>query len=502
MIKKMSGVILLLSLLVAILFFRFWQLDQFPLGFFPDESSIAFNAYAIAKSGVDEHGVRLPVYFKAFGEYKNPLFIYASVPVIQVLGLSRYSARLVSALLFVMAAGVLVVILKQQAGDNRQNRWPIILAGTFFLALPWTFLLGRVVFEIAAFPLLFFAGLLCLVKFDHQVNSRRQLFWWLGFTVSMGLLFYSYTVARFLAPILWLVAGGLWRKKLGPVRLVVSGLVFGLFLWPAVWWESAYPGSLLARYQMVATEASYFDYLINYLKHVSPYFIFSLGDGNQRHSIVGQGLLYASTLPFCVVGLWQICQQESRKLGSWLVAGLLLSPIPASLTLPVPHVLRVVGLMSILSYLMGLGVVSMWQRQSQRKIAVALSLMILFQSVIFLRYYFTQYQFESGAWFEVETVEALEAAVRIPNKEQYLISDRLYPGSYATAYFALAEHQRLSPAEVMARTTLVHINTEFFQQYDHGVVVMTTSECQDHIVILQQFPLEFENNSVCMYSLH
>ena len=47
-----------------------WYFDS-PLvttpGFFIDESSIAYNAWSIARSGVDEHGARVPVYFAAFG---------------------------------------------------------------------------------------------------------------------------------------------------------------------------------------------------------------------------------------------------------------------------------------------------------------------------------------------------------------------------------------------------------------------------------------------------
>ena len=52
-----------------------YRIATLPEGFYVDESSIAYNAHLIAQSGHDEHGVAWPLYFKAFGEYKNLLYI-------------------------------------------------------------------------------------------------------------------------------------------------------------------------------------------------------------------------------------------------------------------------------------------------------------------------------------------------------------------------------------------------------------------------------------------
>ncbi|MGZ7041112.1 MAG: hypothetical protein ACXVH7_04900, partial [Thermoanaerobaculia bacterium] len=47
-----------------------------PPGFYLDEASIGYNALTIAQHGVDEQGERFPLYFRAFGEYKNPTYVY------------------------------------------------------------------------------------------------------------------------------------------------------------------------------------------------------------------------------------------------------------------------------------------------------------------------------------------------------------------------------------------------------------------------------------------
>ena len=49
-------------------------------------------------TGRDEHGELFPIYFKAFGEYKNPVFIYACVPVIGLFGPEVFAVRLTSVL--------------------------------------------------------------------------------------------------------------------------------------------------------------------------------------------------------------------------------------------------------------------------------------------------------------------------------------------------------------------------------------------------------------------
>src|SRR5215831_801223 len=51
-----------------------------------DSSSIALNAWTIASSGIDEWGNSFPVYFQAFGEYKNPVYIYALAAVFKIFG--------------------------------------------------------------------------------------------------------------------------------------------------------------------------------------------------------------------------------------------------------------------------------------------------------------------------------------------------------------------------------------------------------------------------------
>jgi hypothetical protein len=85
-------------------------LGSAPPGLYNDEASIGYNAWTLAHHGVDEHGVAHPLFFEAFGEYKNTVYIYALAPLTWVLPLTPAVERLPAAL-FGLATVILVGLL-------------------------------------------------------------------------------------------------------------------------------------------------------------------------------------------------------------------------------------------------------------------------------------------------------------------------------------------------------------------------------------------------------
>src|SRR5437588_5854254 len=77
---------------------------KIPPGSFIDESSVGYNAYLIAQTGHDEIGVAWPLYFRAFGEYKNPIYIYLLAALYRFTGPSISVARMFSATAGLIAA--------------------------------------------------------------------------------------------------------------------------------------------------------------------------------------------------------------------------------------------------------------------------------------------------------------------------------------------------------------------------------------------------------------
>src|ERR1043166_5012720 len=164
--RRRFQIIVLLVLIAggALLYTR--SLTTNPAGFYIDESSIAYNAHSIAQTGHDEHGEAWPLYFRAFGDYKNPVYIYLLAGIFKLTGPSILAARLLSALLG-FAAALLIGLLAWQITKRRAVALALTMTA---LLTPWLFELGRVVVEVSLYPLLV-AALLLLV---HRVSKKEK----------------------------------------------------------------------------------------------------------------------------------------------------------------------------------------------------------------------------------------------------------------------------------------------------------------------------------------
>ena len=120
-----------------------WDVPQNPPGFHVDESSVAYNAQLIATTGKDEHGESWPLFFRAFGEYKNPVYIYLLASVFRFTGPGIAVARESSAIM-----GLLAGVLLGWLALRLSGRW-MVAALVLLTAMltPWLFELSRVVVD-------------------------------------------------------------------------------------------------------------------------------------------------------------------------------------------------------------------------------------------------------------------------------------------------------------------------------------------------------------------
>ena len=93
---------LFIATLVVGIFLRFYRLGGIPDSLNWDEVSWGYNAYSILKTGHDEHGAFMPLSFKAFGDYKQPVYVYLTSLSVGLFGLNPFSVRFSSAFLGVL----------------------------------------------------------------------------------------------------------------------------------------------------------------------------------------------------------------------------------------------------------------------------------------------------------------------------------------------------------------------------------------------------------------
>ena len=346
--------LLLILTLAALL--RLWHLDQLPPSLNWDEVSHGFNAYSILKTGRDEWGTTLPLIFRAYGDFKLPLYIYLSTIPVFLFGLNPFSVRLLSVL---SGLGLVLVayLLGKNLGKNRQTGY---LSALLTAISPWPLFLSRVAVEANLAAFLFSLGAyftIIALKKDQKKPLFLAFFLW-------GLSLHTYNSARILVPIslLFLFLLFLKQKKLknfftaSSLILIFSLPIFfqlfnksasARFSWVTLVDQGAINEIIEDRQssslpapisRLIYNRPSYFlsHSAKNYILHFSPSFLFKGGGSHYQFSLPGFGLLYLVCAPFI---LWGACflLKQKQFLPLFFVA---IAFLPSAITRDSPHVLR------------------------------------------------------------------------------------------------------------------------------------------------------------------
>ncbi|PYS67038.1 MAG: hypothetical protein DMF73_20255, partial [Acidobacteria bacterium] len=269
-----------------------------PRGFFIDESSIAYNAYLISQTGRDEHGQAWPLYFRAFGEYKNPVYIYLLAAIFRLTGPSILAARLLSVTAGLMTAIVLGVL------SFRITRRRSVALFVMFSALltPWLFELSRVVLEVSIYPLALSLFLLCA----QRVTIRSKWSWReiVPLALTLALLTYTYSIGRLLAPLLGFGLL-LFVRRSGWKSVLSAWALYAVMLTPLAVFKLRNPGALTARFSMItyfkrenSLAQSVLDFLRHYAANINPWRLLVKGDPNsfQMAHVEGTELMLLATV--------------------------------------------------------------------------------------------------------------------------------------------------------------------------------------------------------------
>jgi len=189
--------LVLIVLLAGIL--RFYDIQNVPPGLYIDEVSSAYNGYSVFKTGKDEHGVKYPLWFEAFGEYKMPALVYATGLSTFLLGKSEFAVRLPSALLGTLTVLMLYFLLEKVLLLDRENffKEPIYkylpLLSAFLLAIsPWHIQFSRGAFD--AILALFFYVTGFMLFADYW--EKNKFIYLLSSFLMFSLTLYTYNAYR------------------------------------------------------------------------------------------------------------------------------------------------------------------------------------------------------------------------------------------------------------------------------------------------------------------
>ncbi len=468
-LERVSGALWLLPLLALAFVIYAWRIDVNPPGFYLDEASQSYNAYSIATTGQDEHGVAWPIFFQSWDSTAtgNPVNEYLMAIVFRVFGPSILAARLLS----VTIGFILSLALGILAGRVTGHRWATWIVAASALMTPWFLEVSRLVFEVVLFPLILTAFLL-LLRRVYAKSSWAPLEM-VGLALLLGLLTYTYTIGRLLGP---MFAFGLilFASRSGARSIVATWLLFGLTLLPALAFNLANPGVLGARADLVSyitPGMSVVDIGAQFINHLlgnlSLQRLLLTGDPNIRHHVPVMGSLLAGTLVFAVVGLDRMVHGGWRDPWMRFVGyGLLVSLIPASLTIDEFHTNRLIAFPVFLMVFVAVGVAHLATRSREsRMVLIGLVALTAVQGSVF-QVQFQRYGTERGGAFDAAFPGVFAAALAADSWPIYLRDRGDLPG-YIEAYWYGA-------LRGIDRSAFVHLRSD--ELAPPGAVVLGTDK--------------------------
>lgn len=412
-LQKYQTAFILLCILLFAFLLRGYNLSNNPPGFFADEASIGYNAYTILHFGTDEYGTPFPFFFKAFGEYKNPVQTYSTVPFIALFGLNEFAARLPSVLYGLL--GILAIYLLATSLFHEERYRTLIgyLAALFLAISPWHIQFSRSSLEgLAAYVA--FTMLACYFFLKAQSHPKKLFVSLLFFVLA----FYSYFPARIFIP---LFAGSLfltrYRFFLRHKQLTAQGIVL-LLLCALPILHSIFFVQGMARWQQVNVfsnppeKGSVIGHIAyNYFSHFSPAFLFTTGDIGMpgqfvtRHSVRGMGEFYLFQAVFVIIGLYLLMKKRAYTLLWFFVFWLLFFPVGSMFTLDksaqaTRSVIGVVPFQLLSAYGLAAMLVYKYKHDIHRYFSYSvITLVILSSFLLYSYHYFVEYpRYASNFW--------------------------------------------------------------------------------------------------------
>lgn len=430
--KLFSG--LLILILAATL--RLTALDKFPPLLTQDEASIAYNAWSILQTGRDEWGSSWPLVFSAFGDAKQPVYIYLTSLIFAIFGWGSGQVRLLSAL----AGIVTVALFGWWVWLITKNKNWSLLASLLMATSPWAVHLSRMALESNLALTFFLAGQVMLISSHNQPKQRKKYFYFFSAAV-MALSAYTYIAYRLVIPIFLLLWSAiLWisskrQKKLKNQALVplIVLVVFSILSLPG-WLQ----GGSTTRWQQVgllssdAAAALQFEWrnschTISYeigipwmrfgcvaawnkftlplwligrswLNHVQLDFLFFNGDHNVYRNPLLTGELYFWLAPLYLLGIYHSINKWPRY--GFLVIGTAVAVIPSALTAN-PQAIRLSPLLPFALFLViigGLELQKKWGKSIQTWFTVLLVLLSLAWTVFSIPSYLVNSYSHSNTW--------------------------------------------------------------------------------------------------------
>jgi hypothetical protein len=411
---KQNRYIPILIVVVLAFILRIYQINKLPPGLYDDEVSLGYNAYSLLTYGTDEYGKPFPLWFRAFGEYKLPGYIYLDIIPIAIFGKNEFSVRLPSVAFGTLTTLFLYLFLQNLLSISpkpfKDKFCHLPLLSAFMLAiLPWHIQFSRAAYESVVALCLYMAGCWQFIVFCKKKKMSKLIISVLLFTLAS----YTYNSFRVLTPITLLVVFYiLFKTKYITFKKILSIAVFTIFIHipllsftltdqgyarlqeTSTFTKEYVPVSKISQFTIPSFIVYPFVYLRNYLSYFSLREYFVKADDNVRfYSSSEFGFLFRWQLPFLVFGLIALLRENKMIFKKTILGALIIIPAFAAITVS-PNALRTLMLTIPFSIITSIGILIFF-RSKKNWIRIFLSLVILFgifEIVFYFHMYLSHYE--------------------------------------------------------------------------------------------------------------
>jgi 4-amino-4-deoxy-L-arabinose transferase-like glycosyltransferase len=498
--KKLASFLLILAIFLAGTFLRFYNLGVVPNSMEWDEVSWGYNAYSILRTGKDEYGVPLPISFKAFGDYKQPVYVYSEVIPIAIFGLNSFAVRFPAALYGSLSILFIYLFLWELFYKTKKREVLALLAAGIFAISPWSIQFSRIAFETTLGVFFVLVGLY-LFFLGIRKNSIA------AFVISaavFALSAYSYHSEKLFMPLLLLFLLLLFWKYFIKRKLLTLFLILVIFLFNAPWifnsTTTARGASVLFTSQTTqllenSANAIIYDnlhhdklgvllnnrrivyvntFFLNYLKHWDPNWLFVTGDLD-RHHPPGMGLLFFVSLPFIIWGLFKMIKDkyENRHI---VFIWFLLAPIASAIAVGAPNAERALIMLPPIVIWEAIGLLAFyeWSVSPSKTMIfkkaglILVAVLYLFNFSYYVQQYFAHTNFNTQQYWL-----AYQQVIDYTSKPQFNNKRIIFASEFEQPYIFYLFYAKYDPKTYLAsggsnvkNNTCFSINNRFFGQCD------------------------------------
>ncbi len=439
---------------------RVYKVTEIPPGINRDEGSIAYTAYSLLQTGKDEYGVSYPLSFQSFGDWKLPLYIYSTVPVVALFGLTEFSVRFISIL-----AGIGTIILTFFLAKELFKNNLLAFISMFLVAIsPWHIHLSRVESESNTAVFLTSASVLLFLK---AFKNKTWLF--VPSLILLALTYFTYAGNYIFTTLLFLVLAMLFYKSIPKTLPTYIALAFFALLSLIIFSQTVLsanktklsgisilsdPSIVHAKIEIpredhanaILKRISHNRVVFvleriaqNYLNSFSTNFLFINGGANKAHNIQNFGNMYIVESVFLLLGFMFVFTRKNNREYQLILLWFLIAPIAAILTKDAPHTNRMFAIFPALPIIIAFGFYSFWEEIKNfpfRKILVIFIVGIfLFNIFLYLDRYFIHFpRNEAKNWgFGYKSLYK-ELNERYPNESVIMTNPQTSPYIYLLFY--------------------------------------------------------------------